>query len=114
MKRTKEELAEAFRLDEFPRSAEYDPEWVIENMMAPNVLWLTESLSQMMDLEPGMRVLDMGCGRAISSIFLAKEFDLQVWATDLWVEASDNWERIRAAGVEDQVFPSPAISSMPS
>ena len=78
MKRTKEELAEAFRLDEFPRSAGYDPEWVIENMMGPNVLWLTESLTQVMDLEPGMRILDMGCGRAISSIFLAKEFDLQV------------------------------------
>ena len=29
-----------------------------------------------MELEPGMRVLDMGCGKAISSIFLAKEFDV--------------------------------------
>ena len=52
-----------------------------------------------------MRVLDMGCGRAISSIFLAKEFDLQVWATDLWNKASDNWERVRVAGLEKQVFP---------
>ena len=41
MKRTKAELAEAFRLDEFPLSAKYDPEWVIPNMMGPNVLWLT-------------------------------------------------------------------------
>ena len=52
-----------------------------------------------------MRVLDMGCGRAISSIFLAKEFDLEVWATDLWIDASDNLERIRDAGVEKQVIP---------
>ena len=52
-----------------------------------------------------MRVLDMGCGRAISSIFLAKEFDVQVWAADLWVEASENMERVRAAGLERQVFP---------
>ena len=101
----KEELAEAFRLDEFPRSAKYDPGWVIENMMGPSVLWLTESLTQVMDLEPGMRVLDMGCGRAISSIFLAKEFDLQVWATDLWIRASANLERVRAAGLDKQVFP---------
>ena len=56
MKRTKEELAEAFKLEEFPRSAKYDPGWVIENLMGPNVLWLTESLSQVMQLEPGMRV----------------------------------------------------------
>ena len=105
MKRTKAELAEAFKIDEFPRSTNYDPEWVIENMMGPNVLWLTESLSQVMSLEPGMRVLDMGCGKGISSIFLAKEFGVQVWATDLWVEASDNWQRVRDAGLENQVFP---------
>ena len=33
------------------------------------------------------------------------KFDLQVWATDLWVPASNNWERVREAGLEDQVFP---------
>jgi cyclopropane fatty-acyl-phospholipid synthase-like methyltransferase len=105
MKPTKTELAEALKLDQFPRSATYDPEWVIENQIGPNVLWLTEFLSQVMKLEPGMRVLDLGCGRATSSIFLAKEFGLQVWATDLWIKASDNWARVRAAGLEDQVFP---------
>ena len=68
---SREQLASEFKLDEFPRSSSYEPEWVIENMMGPNVLWLTESLCQVMDLAPGMRVLDMGCGRAISSIFLA-------------------------------------------
>ncbi len=73
--------------------------------MGPNVLWLTEALSQVMDLLPGMRVLDLGCGHAISSIFLANEFDLQVWATDLWISASDNWQRIVEAGVSDRVFP---------
>jgi cyclopropane fatty-acyl-phospholipid synthase-like methyltransferase len=58
-----------------------------------------------MNLEPGMRVLDMGCWKAISSIFLAKEFDLQVWATDLWIDPSDYLERIRATGLDSQVFP---------
>lgn len=105
MKRTKAELSEILTIDQFPRSVSYDPEWVIENKMGPNVLWLTEALSQVMDLEPGMRVLDMGCGRAVSSIFLAKEFGLQVWATDLWIKASENWERVRPAGLENQVFP---------
>lgn len=89
----------------FPRSAAYDLTWMIENQMGPNVLWLTESLTQVMDLEPGMRVLDMGCGRAVSSIFLAKEFGVQVWAADLWISASDNWRRVREAGLERQVFP---------
>jgi len=73
--------------------------------MGPNALWLTEWLCQNMHLTPGMRVLDMGCGRAMSSIFLAKEFGVQVWAADLRVKPTDNWQRIRDAGVADLVFP---------
>lgn len=94
-----------FRRAEFPRSANYDSDWVLENMMGPNALWLTESLAGCMDLTPGIRVLDLGCGKGLSSIFLAKEYGVQVWAADLWIEASDNYGRIRAAGVEDRVFP---------
>ena len=101
----KKQLTEMLRNEQFPRSSKYDPEWVAENEMGPNVLWLTEALCEKMKLEPGMRVLDMGCGRTMSSIFLAKEFGVQVWATDLWIKASDNWKRIREAGVEDRVFP---------
>jgi len=91
--------------DRFPRSNRYDPWWVAENQMGPNALWLTEWLCQDMHLTPGMRVLDMGCGRGLSSVFLAKEFDVEVWATDLWVKPADNWQRIRQAGVADRVFP---------
>jgi len=104
-KHTKAELVDLLTIDGFPRSASYDPQWMLENAMGPNPVWLAESLSQVIDLQPGMRVLDLGCGRAISSIFLAQEFNLQVWATDLWISASDNWQRIRAAGLQDRVFP---------
>ena len=99
------QLVEMLRVDEFPRSSKYDPIWVFENEMGPNVLWITEALSQVMDLKPGMRVLDMACGRAMSSIFLAKEFGVEVWATDLWIKPTDNWQRIREAGVADRVRP---------
>ena len=70
-----------------------------------NSLWMTEWLTTALDLRPGMRVLDLGCGRASSSIFLRREFGVQVWATDLWFSASENIQRIRDAGVEDGVFP---------
>ena len=39
-----------FQPAEFPRSAKYDPDWALENMMGPNVLWLTESLAEAHDL----------------------------------------------------------------
>jgi SAM-dependent methyltransferase len=92
--------------EQFPRSSQYHPEWVLANASGgANSLWLTEWLTAAMDLRPGMRVLDLGCGRASSSIFLRREFGVQVWATDLWFSASENLQRIRDAGVKDGVFP---------
>ncbi len=90
---------------EFPRSNSYDPDWVMDNQMGPNALWLIEWLADKMELQPGMRVLDLGCGKAMTSIFLAREFNVKVWAADLWVNQDENWERICSAGVGDRVFP---------
>jgi cyclopropane fatty-acyl-phospholipid synthase-like methyltransferase len=95
------------RTDRFPRASRYHPDWVLAAVSgAANPLWLTEWLAEAMDLRPGMRVLDLGCGRALSSVFLRREFGVQVWATDLWFSAEENIQRVRDAGVEDGVFPS--------
>jgi SAM-dependent methyltransferase len=59
----------------FPRASLYDPAWVFENQMGPNVLWLAE------------------------------EYGVEVWANDLWISATDNWARIRAAGMEGREHP---------
>jgi len=95
-----------FFSERFPRSSRYHPEWIKASVSGgANSLWLTEWLTAAMDLKPGMRVLDLGCGRAASSIFLHREFGVQVWATDLWFSPSENLQRIRDAGVETGVFP---------
>jgi SAM-dependent methyltransferase len=91
---------------QFPRSSQYHPEWVLAHASGgANALWLTEWLTEALDLRSGMRVLDLGCGRASSSIFLHREFGLQVWATDLWISAAENSQRIRDAGAGSGVFP---------
>ncbi|MCP4643433.1 MAG: methyltransferase domain-containing protein [bacterium] len=105
MKISKEEAAKRLENPAFPRSAAYDAEWVLENEMGPSALWLTEWLCEEVVLKPGMRVLDMGCGRAMSSVFLAREFGVQVWANDLWIPAAENWKRVCDAGVADRVVP---------
>ncbi|MFB7244370.1 SAM-dependent methyltransferase [Streptomyces populi] len=92
-------------VDGAPRAAAYPADWVLENQMGPNALWLVDELTAAMDLRPGMRVLDLGCGRALTSVFLAREYGVHVTAADLWIDPSENWERIRAAGVEDSVVP---------
>ena len=89
----------------FPRTAKYDPEWLVSLDMGCPTFWLLERLCEVMDLRPGMRVLDLGCGKAGGPIFLAKEYDLQVWAVDLWVDPNENWKLIQERGLESQVFP---------
>lgn len=90
----------------FPRSSRYHPDWVLANASGgANALWLVEWLTSALELRPGMRVLDLGCGRASTSIFLRREFGVEVWATDLWFSAAENIQRVRDAGVDDGVFP---------
>jgi len=92
-------------MKEYQRTKKYDPDWISENWMGPHPLWLLEELCAHMELKSGMKVLDMGCGKGITSIFLAKEFGVTVFANDLWISATENLARIKEAGVENLVFP---------
>lgn len=89
----------------FPRSVKYDQRWALENSLGENVLYNTETLCKALDIQPGMKVLDLGCGKAASSIFIAREFGCKVWAVDSTVDEEENFRRIRSALVEDKVTP---------
>lgn len=71
--------------------------------MGPHPLWLLEDLLQDVDLQAGMRVLDLGCGLGMTSTFLAHEFDVDVVAADYWIDANENQERFDADGVSPRV-----------
>lgn len=89
----------------YPRTDARRAHWFDERPMGPHVLWLAEHLAGVMSPKPGMRVLDLGCGRATSSIFFAEEFGVQVWAADLWIKPTENLRRIGAAGLGERVYP---------
>jgi hypothetical protein len=94
--------SEQLRSARFPRASKYHPDWVLAAMSGgANSLWLTEWLAEALELRPSMRVLDLGCGRGASSIFLRREFGVQVFAADLWFDATERFQRIQDAGVED-------------
>lgn len=60
------------------------------------------------DLKPGMRVLDLACGSGITSVFLAREFGVQVYAVDYdeWGTSSeDRRNNAKKYGVEHLVTP---------
>jgi cyclopropane fatty-acyl-phospholipid synthase-like methyltransferase len=99
-------LRERFSRYGFSRAPTYDPQWLFDNAMAgPPAICLAEWLTGRMKLEPGMRVLDLGCGRAVSSVFLAREFGVTVWAAGLWIKPTENHALIEAAGLSAKVFP---------
>ena len=92
-------------MKKYPKAEKYDQSWVERNWMGPNPLCLMEELCENMDLRPGMKVLDLGCGKGLTSVFLAKEYGVTVFATDLWISATDNLRRFEEAGVMDKAFP---------
>ncbi len=100
-----EDLRSLLEKPEFPRSKGYDPSWMLDHQMGPNAVWLLEWLCELLPLEPGARVLDLGCGKAMSSIFLARELEARVWAVDLWMDPDHNWQRVVEAGCDDLVCP---------
>jgi len=50
-------------------------------------------------------VLDLGCGAGLSSLYLAKLLEANVFAVDLWCSATDNHRRFSDWGVESAVVP---------
>ena len=88
----------------FPKTNQYAQTFLRENMMGSNAMKLLEELAQQFRFEPGMRVLDLGCGRGLTSIF-AKEYGVQVHATDLWVPATENFRRFQQLGLGRQIVP---------
>lgn len=88
---------------QFPRASAYDAAWLLSLDMGPNPLWLLEDLLEDMELTPSMRVLDLGCGKGATSVFLARELGVEVWAADPWVPGRDRQRVFRDAGVTDRV-----------
>lgn len=89
----------------FPLAAKYDPQWIRDNALGENALCQVESLSHHLPLCGGMRVLDLGCGKATSSIFLAREFGIEAWAVDGATSPTENRKRAIEMGCEASVFP---------
>ena len=83
----------------------FDRDFLLATMMGPNCVRFAEELTANIPFSPNMRVLDLGCGMGLSSIYLARTFGVRVFAADLWINPSDNFARFRDFGLEDAVIP---------
>ncbi len=87
------------------KANKYDKSFINENMMGPNSMLVLEEMVENLGLKKGMRILDLACGRGLTSIFLAKEYNALVYATDLWTPSTENFERFKKFGVENSIIP---------
>jgi len=76
-----------------------------EYMMGPNTVRLLDEAVQRYPLPEDGRMMDLGCGTGLSSLYLARETAAEVFAVDLWCSATDNLRRFAGWGVQDSVVP---------
>ncbi len=93
--------------DAYPEVASYSWEEIYGHgdNMAPGGLYLAARMTRSMNLREGDVVLDMGCGRGDSSIFLAKHFGVTSVCFDLWISSTFISRKVSREGYRHAVFP---------
>lgn len=78
-----------------------------QTMMGPNSVRILDELFEKYPLQLGAeaQILDLGCGKGLTSLVIAKETGAKVYANDLWISAEDNEKRFTKWGVDQQVIP---------
>ena len=88
----------------YNRAEKYDQ--YMELMMGPNPVKLEEELMKGHKIPQGATVMDLGCGRGLTSLFLVKEYGFRVFATDLWCSPTENKKFFDRVGLSsEQIIP---------
>ncbi len=80
-------------------------EFLKATMMGPNAMRVSEELASHLDINENMRILDLGCGRGLSTLLLTKKYGASVFAADLWISPTENYERFQSIGIDDKAVP---------
>ena len=76
-----------------------------DTMWGPNGIRQAEELASHFTITKDMKILDLGCGMGLSSLYLAQEFGASVFATDLFADPTENYKIFRSLGVADKIIP---------
>ena len=76
-----------------------------ETMWGPNAIRQSEELASHFKITKDMRILDLGCGPGLSTIYLVQEYSAEVFATDLLIDPTENYERFKSLGIADKIIP---------
>jgi cyclopropane fatty-acyl-phospholipid synthase-like methyltransferase len=76
-----------------------------ETMWGPNGIRQAEELASHFTITRDMRILDLGCGPGLSALYLVHAHGAEVFATDLMVDPTENYERFQSLGIADKIVP---------
>lgn len=85
----------------------YRPCFTSEYLMGPNSLRILKELldKNPASLDPACSILDLGCGKGLTSYALCHETGGYVLANDLWISGEENAARFDTWGVGERVTP---------
>lgn len=86
----------------YEKTKKYNIDLINKKIMGPNPLKLEEELMMNNKIKEGSVVMDLGSGTGITSVFLAKEYNLKVYATDLWSNPEENRKFFNEMGLTDK------------
>jgi SAM-dependent methyltransferase len=89
----------------YPELQAYSRDELYHDFFGGGGLYLAAHMTRPLHLQPGQTVLDLGCGKGSSAIFLARHFGVRVVALDLWTSVEFLDQKFRAAGCRDQITP---------
>ncbi|HSH05264.1 MAG TPA: methyltransferase domain-containing protein [Anaerolineae bacterium] len=92
-------------IEDYSELQDYSRDDIYAGKMGPGGLYLAAQMTRRMNLSPGQRVLDLGCGRGTTSVFLATQYNVSVIAVDLWVKATNLHQQFVTKGVDKQIIP---------
>ena len=78
-----------------------------ETMMGPSSVRILAELFDKcpLRLASDSLILDLGCGKGLTSLVLARETGARICASDLWISSEENGKRFAQWGILDRVTP---------
>ena len=76
-----------------------------ETMWGPNAIRQAEELASNFLITKDMRILDLGSGTGLSAIYLVQAHGAEVFATDLYADPTEHYERFKSIGIADKIIP---------
>jgi SAM-dependent methyltransferase len=87
----------------YPELEGYSRDDLYRDFFGGGGLYLAVRMLRLLNLQPGQTVIDLGCGKGESSVFMAKHYGVQVKALDLWTTAEFLGQKFAQRGVSNVV-----------